>query len=165
MMNDPDNKYDPAGGHTEQEAEAEYARLFKELHGEELESDMSDITSTSIPPVDVGDDIMIVSDSDGDPRVLVARVTGAADISGAERCPAFIRDRSGASPGALVWHYLNERSVMIDDELAREILVGIIKVTNNFKSPETTPLDREAAVALATGADIDIAALTLTLFD
>ena len=30
-----DNEYDPEGGHTREEAEAAYANLFRELHGEE----------------------------------------------------------------------------------------------------------------------------------
>jgi manganese-dependent inorganic pyrophosphatase len=33
------NEYDPAGGHTKEEADAAYAELFKDLHGEDFEDE------------------------------------------------------------------------------------------------------------------------------
>ena len=42
MPVDPGTPYDAEGGHTKEEAEAEYAKLFRELHGDPSETDLAE---------------------------------------------------------------------------------------------------------------------------
>ena len=165
-INNTDEIYDAEGGHTKEEADAEYARLFYELHGEELDpsTGYSNAGHTETDcALRAGDRVILIAASDEGGQALVAQITGPADISGSAGYPVFERTHFRSTIGALIWRDFKSRDAAVPPDYARELLKGIIIATDGFSSPDTSALDREAALDLAGSAGIDIASYILEL--
>jgi len=164
-MIDPTEEYDPEGGHSKEEADAAYAQLYKELHGEEPGSDNDDETFRLHPKMKEDEEALLVSITEEGPQLLKVKVLDTVDITDGADIPLFHRAAARATTCALIWHSMTEYGLDISEKLSRDLLTGIIKQCCGFNSPDTTSLDREAAVSLAHATGIDIAEFALTIPD
>jgi nanoRNase/pAp phosphatase (c-di-AMP/oligoRNAs hydrolase) len=65
-----------------------------------------------------------------------------------------------SAPSASKYYHLRIDNAEIDEQAAKELLIGIIRETDKFQSDKVSAADRQAALALAEIAKADIAALS-----
>ena len=78
--------------------------------------------------------------------------------------PVFFRNQPLGCTATIIYQMYNESGIAIEKKIAGLLCSAIISDTLLFRSPTCTPVDKEAALALAEIADVDIEGLANRMF-